>query len=141
MKALVKLTSTAEKASPPWFRRLTVLVELLINLPPTRESPEVAVVDEEVCMDFSAYIRRMRGFFWVRAVHCIGFNTTVYHELVRFLECAAVSIRPQDNSMAVVMEHLNGFNSKWLGLTHLWVGIFNNSAVEIYCYEEALTHP
>ena len=141
MKALVKLTSTAEKASPPWFRRLTILVELLINFPPSRESAEITVIDEEVCIDLATHVCRVGSFFWVRAVHCIRLYTTVYHELVCFLECAAVSVRPKYNTMTVVLEHLNGFYSKRLGLTYLWVSVFNNSAVEIYCYEEALTHP
>ena len=135
MKALVRLTSTSEKTSLLRLRRLTVLIELLINLPPAWESAEVAIVYEKVCVDFSADVGRVCGFFWVRAVHSIGLNTTVYHELVRFPEGAAMSVGPEDNSVAVVLKHLNGFNSKRLGPSYLWVGIFNNSTVEIYCYE------
>jgi len=84
MKVRVRLTSVSEKASLLGFRSLTVIIELLINLSPSRESAKVAVVNEEVCIDFSTYVRRVWSFFWVRAVYCIGFNTTVYHELVCF---------------------------------------------------------
>ena len=95
MKVLAGLTSTSEKASPLRFRRLTVLVEFLIDLTPARESAEVTVVDEQVCIDLTANIRRVRSLFWVRAVHCIRLNTTIYHELVCFLEGATMSVRPK----------------------------------------------
>ena len=77
MKVMVRLTSTSEKTSLPRFRCLAVFVKLLVDLSPARKSSEVAVVNEEVGVDFSADVGRVGSFFWVRAVHCIGFNTTV----------------------------------------------------------------
>ncbi len=56
MIKVLQLTSTSEKASLLRFRRFTVFIQLLIDLPPTRKPAEVAVVNEQVCMDFSAYV-------------------------------------------------------------------------------------
>ena len=91
---LARLSSTSEKASPPWFRRLTVLVQFLIDLPPTWKTAEVAVVYEEVSMDFSAYVGRMRGFFRVGTVHGIRRHAIVLHELYGVLKFGAVTVGP-----------------------------------------------
>ena len=77
-----------------WQWRIRLFVELLINLAPSWKSAEVAVVDEEVCMDFSTYIRRMRGFFWVGTVHRIRRDAVVLHELHSVLKFRAVAVGP-----------------------------------------------
>ena len=94
MKILAGLSSTSEKTSLLRFRRLTVLVQLLVDLPPAWESAEVAVVNEEACMNFSAYIGRMRGFFRVGTVYGIGWNALVFHELYGVLKFGAVAVSP-----------------------------------------------
>ena len=90
----MRLTSSSEKASPPWFRRLTVLVQFLIDLPPTWKTAEVAIVYEEVCMDFSADIGGVVSFFWVGTVHGIRRDAVVLHELHSVLKFRAVAVGP-----------------------------------------------
>jgi len=124
-----------------WQWRIRLFVELLINLPPTWKTAEVAVVDEEVCVDFPAYIGGVRGFFWVGTVYGIRRDTVVLHELYGVLKFGAVAVGPKNEAVAVVLEHLEGFYRERLGFTYPRVFVFDNGAVEIYCYEEALTHP
>ena len=140
MNVLVQLTSTSEKTSLPRFRCLTVLVQLLVDLSPARKTAEIAVVDKEVCMDFSADIGWVGSFFWVRAVDRVRRDPLIFHELNGVLKFRPVAVRPKYDTMTVVLKHLNSFYSKWFGLAYLWVSVFNNSTVEIYCYEQALTH-
>ena len=90
----MRLTSSSEKASPPWFRRLTVLVQFLIDLPPTWKTAEVAIVYEEVRMDFSADVGGVRGFFRVGTVHGIRQDAVVLHELYGVLKFSAVTVGP-----------------------------------------------
>ena len=80
------LPSSPKKSSILRFWRLAVLIQLLINLAPTWESAEVAVVNEEVCVDFSAYVGGVCGFFRVRSVHCVWRDALVLHELNGVLE-------------------------------------------------------
>ena len=91
---LARLSSASEKTSLPRFRCLAVFVQLLIDLPPARESAEVAVVDEKVCMDFSANIRGVGRLFWVGTVHRIGRDAVVFHELYGVLKFRAVAVSP-----------------------------------------------
>ena len=88
------LSAAAKPTFLFWQWRIRFLVELLINLAPAWESAEVAVVDEQVCMDFSAYIGRMRGFFWVGTVHGIRRDAVVLHELYGVLKFGTVTIGP-----------------------------------------------
>ena len=140
MKILKGLTPTSEKASLLRFWCLTVLIQLLIDLAPTRKSSKVAIVDEEVCMDFSTYIRRVRGFFRIRSVDCIWRYALVLHEFNCVLKLGAVAVGPKDKPMAIVLKHSQGFNRKRLGLANGGVFIFDNGPVKVYCYEETLTH-
>ena len=57
------LSAAAKPTFLFWQWRIRLFVELLINLAPTWKTAEVAVVYEEVCMDFSADIGGVRGFF------------------------------------------------------------------------------
>ena len=88
------LSAAAKPTFLFWQWRIRFLVELLINLAPAWESAKITVVDEEVCMDFSTYIRRMRGFFRVRAIHRIRRDAVVLHELYGVLKFGAVTVSP-----------------------------------------------
>ena len=52
--------------------RFAGFVEVLVDLTPAREAAKVAVVYEEVGVDFSADVGRVGIFFWVGAVDGVG---------------------------------------------------------------------
>jgi len=51
-----------------------------------------------------------------------------------------MAIGPQDDAVAVVLEHLDGLNSEGLGLTYFGVGVLYNGAVKVHGNEETLAH-
>lgn len=86
-------------------------------------------------MDFSRNVIRMRSFFRVAAVHRIRRNTLIVEELDRIVQFSSVTVRPQNNAVPVLLEHLQGFNGERHGLTYAGVFILNDGAVKIYRYE------
>jgi len=83
----------------------------------------------------------MGSFFWVGTVNGIRWDALVLHELNSILKFRAVTVRPQYEAVAVVLEHLQGLYGERLGFTYTRVLVFDYGAVEIYRYKEALTHP
>ena len=58
--------------------RFAGFVEVLVDLAPAWEAAEVAVVYEEVGVDFAADVGRVGIFFWVRAVDGVGRDATFF---------------------------------------------------------------
>ena len=100
------LSAAAKPTFLFWQWRIRLFVELLINLAPTWKTAEVAIVYEEVCMDFSADIGGVVSFFWVGTVHGIRRHAIVLHELYGVLKFGAVAVGPNNEAVAVVLEHL-----------------------------------
>ena len=51
-----------------------------------------------------------------------------------------MAVGPQDDAVAVVLEHLDGLNSEGLGLAYFGVGVLYDGAVKVYGNEETLAH-
>ena len=91
-------------------------------------------------MNLPAHVAGVAGLFWVRAVDGVGWDALLLqkcHSLVQFF---AMAVSPQDDAMAVRLQHFQRLNGEGHGLADGWISVFHHGAVKIDCNEQALFH-
>ena len=101
---------------------------------PVGEATDVAVVDEEVCLQLAGEVRVVvGGFLGVVAVGGVEFHAALTTPLEGLVKELALATAPEDQAMTISNEHLKGLNGEGALLTNLGVFVLDNRSVEINC--------
>ena len=122
------------------FALRCLATNVLIDNTPTREPTEVSVVDEEICVNLAAYVIGVAGLFWIRAIHCVRWDTLAFQEFHGLVQLCAVAVCPQDETVSIRLQHFQRFDGEGHGLANGWIPILDHGAVEVNCDEQAFLH-
>ena len=101
---------------------------------PVGEATDVAVVDEEVCLQLAGEVGIVvGGFLGVVAVGGIEFHTALTTPLEGLVEEFTLATAPEDQAMTIGNEHLEGLNGEGALLANLGVFVLDDRSVEINC--------
>ena len=101
---------------------------------PVGEATDVAVVDEEVCLQLAGEVGIVvGGLLGVVAVGGVEFHATLTTPLEGLVEEFTLATAPEDQAMTIGNEHLEGLNGEGALLADLGVFILDDRSVEINC--------
>ena len=101
---------------------------------PVGEATDVAVVDEEVCLQLAGEVRVVvSGLLGVVAVGGVELHTTLTTPLEGLVEEFALATAPEDQAMTIGNEHLQRLNGEGALLADLGVFVLDDRSVEINC--------
>lgn len=107
----------------------------LVNHAPVGEAAHLAVVDEEVGLEFAAADgRAVHLLVGVVAVHGEKFHAALTAELNRLVEQMPLAYGPEYQAVSVALQHLQCGCGKGNLLANRRVFVFDDGPVEIDCY-------
>ena len=101
---------------------------------PVGEATQVAIVDKNVGFEFAREMGIIiGGFFGVVAINGIELEATLATIFYSLIEQMALTNRPQNDTMTILAQHLQGIDGERNLLAYLRVLMGYNCTVEIYC--------
>ena len=102
---------------------------------PVGKTANITVVDEEVGLQLAGEVGIVvSGLLGIVTVGCVEFYAALTTPLESLVEKLALATGPEDEAMAVLDEHLEGFGGEGALLTDLRIAVLDDRPVKIYCY-------
>lgn len=111
------------------------VVNHFVDDAPVVQAAYVAVVDVEVGVQFAAVaVGRVLLALGKVAVHCIELESASAAKVYSLLQQVAFANAPQYESVALGLQFFQCGYGKWSLFSYLWVLVFHDSSVKVYCY-------